>query len=117
MEKLQIANMLGFTTIEEMELFHDVCEDFCINQFLSKQECLKIIEEFGLQDILIKFQNMSKEERMASNLHEKTGALLEAINVEDSESINSIISSILKQTLQLQDYNFERLEQSSNLNK
>ena len=48
----QLAKMLGFSSIEEMNLFHDVCIGYQVNKFPSKQECLQTIKDFGLYDRL-----------------------------------------------------------------
>lgn len=114
MEYHQLSVMLGFSTIEEMELFYDVCEDYLVNSFPSKQECMKIIEEYGLNDTFVKFQNMSKDERMAFELCKLTEALSESISVRDFKANNSIIASILKKTLKLQECNLNELDQTSN---
>lgn len=35
----QLAKMLDFRSIEEMNLFHDVCIGYQVNKVPSKQEC------------------------------------------------------------------------------
>lgn len=117
MTKEQIANILGFNTAVEMELFCDVCEGYFINQFPSKQECLEIIKTYGLQNVLNEFQNMSKSERLAYELHKLTGALTEAVNTEDFKATGDIISSILKKGFEFQEHNVKELEPFSNRKK
>ncbi len=113
----QLAETLGFGSIAEMQLFRDICIGYSANEFMTKQECLRIIENFGLYDKLSQLKNMTKIERIAYGLHELTGALMEAVEASDTKATNSIISSILKQTVELQECNFKELEHSTSLSK
>lgn len=117
MSKEQLVYILGFSSTEEMELYYDTCEGYFISGVPSKQDCSKIIEEWGLHKRLNDFQSMSNNERMAYELHDLTGALNEAVSVGDYKTINSILTSILKKTTKLQECNYKELEQSSNLTK